>query len=58
MLLDVQMHKVDTGAEPAPRFASDAEIELAERLRHKLEEQYFGPAAAPLPARGRPDNGC
>ena len=57
MMLDVKMHKVDTGAEPAPRFASDAEIDLAERLRLKLEEQYFGPAAAPLPARGRSDDG-
>jgi hypothetical protein len=31
--------------EPAPRFASDAEIALAEQLRRQLEERYFGPSA-------------
>ena len=35
-------------AEPSsPRFASDAEIKLAEQLRHQLEERYLAPSAAP-----------
>jgi hypothetical protein len=29
-------------ADPEPRFATDAEIALAERLRKKLEERYLG----------------
>jgi hypothetical protein len=32
----------DPGFEPEPRFASDAEIALAEQLRRQLEERYFG----------------
>ena len=29
-------------ADPEPRFATDAEIALAERLRQKIEERYLG----------------
>ncbi|HUH95130.1 MAG TPA: hypothetical protein VL742_18555 [Casimicrobiaceae bacterium] len=32
--------------EAPPRFASAAEIALAEALRRQLEERYLGPAAA------------
>ena len=28
--------------DPRPRFASDAEIALADRLRRQLEERYLG----------------
>jgi hypothetical protein len=46
-----QLHdNLDPGVEPAPRFASDAEIKLAEQLRHQLEERYLGPSAAPSPS--------
>ncbi len=37
----------DTGVEPTPKFASVAEIELAEQLRHQLEERYLEASAAP-----------
>jgi hypothetical protein len=47
-MLKTQLPNDDTGFEPAPSFASDAEIELAEQLRRQLEERYFGPSAAPL----------
>jgi hypothetical protein len=46
-MVKTQLPNHDTGFEPAPRFASDAEIELAEQLRRQLEERYFGRAAAP-----------
>jgi hypothetical protein len=36
----------DASFEPAPRFASDAEIALAEQLRRQLEERYFGRTAS------------
>ncbi len=42
----IDIYKRDDGVDPAPRFASDAEIELAERLRHELEERYLGRPAA------------
>jgi hypothetical protein len=46
-MLKMQLPNRDTGFEPVPRFASEAEIKLAEQLRHQLEERYFGRAAAP-----------
>ncbi|HSQ83028.1 MAG TPA: hypothetical protein VLU54_18160 [Casimicrobiaceae bacterium] len=39
--------------EPPPTFTSDAEIELAARLRHQLEQQYFEPGAAPPSRKNR-----
>ena len=52
-MLKIQLHSHNASAEPAPSFASDAEIELAEQLRHQLEERYLGPSAAPLPLQER-----
>jgi hypothetical protein len=40
-------HHPDTSVEPTPTFASDAEMALAEQLRHQLEERYLGQSAAP-----------
>ena len=34
------------GLEPRPLFATDAEIEWAQRLRHRLEERYLGQSDA------------
>ena len=45
-MLKIELHNKDTGNEPAPRFATDAEIALAEQLRYQLKERYFGPSAA------------
>jgi hypothetical protein len=44
-MLKIHLPNQDTGFDPAPRFASDAEIELAEQLRRQLEERYFGASA-------------
>lgn len=43
----------DASVEPAPLYASDADIELAQQLRHQLEERYLGPSQAPSPLRYR-----
>jgi hypothetical protein len=43
----------DAIVEPAPLYASDADIELAQQLRHQLEERYLGPSEAPSPLRYR-----
>ena len=53
-MLKTQLHSHDTSVEPTPRFASEAEIRLAEQLRHELEERYFGPPATPSPLQTRP----
>jgi hypothetical protein len=54
-MLKIQSPSHDTGFEPAPRFASDAEIALADELRRQLEEQYFGRSAATSTSPERPD---
>ena len=56
MMLNTQLQPYyDADVEPAPRFASDADIKLADQLRHQLEERYFGPAATPSPWQGSTD---
>jgi hypothetical protein len=51
----IELQEQDVSVEPAPSFASDAEIALAAQLRHQLEERLLGPSAAasPLLARDR-----
>jgi hypothetical protein len=44
------------GVEPVPCIATDAEIALAERLRHQIEERYFGRASTPTSTRAQPSN--
>jgi hypothetical protein len=57
-MLKIQLPHRDSGFEPAPRFASNAEIELADRLRRQIEERYFEASAAPStsPARSGKDH--
>jgi hypothetical protein len=40
-------HRDDANGEPTPAFASDAEIELAAQLRHKLEARLLETSVAP-----------
>ncbi len=49
----IELHNSDSNSDPAPSFATDAEIEFAERLRHQLEERYLAPAAAAAPLQTR-----
>jgi len=44
----------DSSGEPTPAFASDAEMELAEQLRHKLEERYLEAPNVPSSSQGPP----
>jgi hypothetical protein len=50
VMLKTELHNRDTGGEPAARFATDAEIEIADRLRHQLEERYLARTAPSAPA--------
>lgn len=49
MMRDAADPSDPTLADPPPRFATTDEIELAERLRRKIEERYLGAAAERLP---------
>jgi hypothetical protein len=54
MMHKSQFRDRDAIIEPAPLYASDADIELAQQLRHQLEQRYFGSPEA-SPTKGRPD---
>lgn len=41
----VELYNDDSNLDPPARFATDAEIELAEQLLRQLEHRYFGPPA-------------
>jgi hypothetical protein len=49
---EIELHDHEIRVEPAPKFASDAEIKLAEQLRYQFKERFLGRSAAPstLPA--------
>ena len=53
MMRKNQLPDREASVEPAPLYASDADIELAQRLRHQLEERYLGSSGAPSPLRYR-----
>jgi len=44
-MVKIELHNYDAGVEPAPSFATDADIALAQQLRHQLEERYLGASA-------------
>jgi len=46
----IELYNHDANADPVISFASDAEIEFADQLRHILEERYF--------ARSAPSSHC
>jgi hypothetical protein len=52
-MLKIKLPNHDTSVEPAPRFATEAEIELAQQLRRQLEERYLAPSAALSPLQAR-----
>ena len=54
-MLNTHLPSREIGFESTPEFASDAEIALAERLRLRLEERYFGRTATPMPLLVWPD---
>ena len=45
-MLEVELHNRDTSGDPAARFATATEVEIAEQLRHQLEERYLAPSSA------------
>ena len=45
-MLKIDFPDQQIGSEPAPQFATDAEVAFAQRLRQKLEERYLRGGAA------------
>jgi len=52
-MLKIELHNRDTNGDPVPTYATDAEIELADQLRHQFEEQFLGSPAASAPVQER-----
>ena len=50
-MLNAELQDRDASVDPAARYATDTEIEIAYRLRHQLEERYLAPYAPPAPWR-------
>jgi hypothetical protein len=44
-MLKIELYNHDTSGDPAVRFATDSEIEIADQLRRQLEERYLAPSA-------------
>ena len=44
-MLNIEPYNQDSDFDPAPSFATDAENELADELRRRLEERYLAPCA-------------
>ena len=51
-MLKIELYNHDNDGDPPASFATDAEIEIADQLRHQLEERYLAPSApySPLQA--------
>lgn len=56
-MLIAKLNWYGTGADPAPSFPTDTEIEIAEQLRQRLEERYLArPAESPSSPAGPDDH--
>lgn len=52
-MLETELYSQDTYGDPVAAYATEAEIAIADQLRHRLEELYFSSSAPALPARVR-----
>ena len=50
-MLETELYKDDGYNDPAAAYATDAEMAIADLLRHRLEELYFSSSAPSLPTR-------
>jgi len=54
---DAERYKLTSFDEPAPCFATEAEIDVADRLRHLLEERYLGLPQPAVSSEASPGEG-
>ena len=52
-MFKIELYNHDDIGGPPASFATDAEIEIADQLRHQLEERYLGPSAPYSPLQVR-----
>ena len=52
-MLEPELYNQDTYGDPAVAYTTEAEIAIADQLRHRLEELYFPPSASSPPSRMR-----
>ncbi len=52
-MLEIEPYNRDTNGDPAAAYTTEAEIEIADQLRHRLEERYLAPTAPSWPSRVR-----
>ena len=50
-MLETELYKDDAYSDPAAAYTTEAEIAIADQLRHRLEELYFSSSAPSLPTR-------
>jgi hypothetical protein len=56
-MLKIELYNHDNNGDPAVSFATDAEIEIADQLRHQLEQKYLAPSAPSPPLQVRSSEG-
>jgi len=56
-MLKTELYNDAAGGDPPASFATDAEIEIADRLRRQLEERYLVPSAPSSPSPVRSSEG-
>ena len=52
-MLEIEPYNHETNGDPAAAYTTEAEIAIADELRHRLEERYFPPSAPSVPSRMR-----
>ena len=56
-MLEIEPYSRDTNGDPAAAYTTEAEIAIADQLRHRLEERYLAPSAPSLPPQARSSEG-
>src|SRR6266542_2309781 len=57
LMLKIELYNHGTTGDPAVSFPTDAEIAIADQLRHQLEERYLAPSAPSSPSQVRSSEG-
>ena len=56
-MLETERYNDDTNGGPAAAYTTEAEIAIADQLRHRLEERYLAPSAPAVPSGVRSSEG-
>ncbi len=56
-MLKIELYNHRTTGDPEVSFPTDAEIAIADQLRHQLEERYLAPSAPSSPSQARSSEG-